>query len=191
MILPVANETFLRGNRLYLRPLNEVDCGEHYVGWLNDPDINRFLETRFMEPQSQQSVTEFVQAVNARINEFLFGIFTADQNKHIGNIKLGPISAHHMIGDVSLFIGAREEWGNGYAAEAIQLISTHGFATLRLRKLCASMYAPNEGSRKAFLKCGYSEEGRRPNHYLLDGEPCDLVLLGCFEQDLVQPAEGG
>lgn len=173
----------LVSERLCLKRLSAAECTEIYVGWLNDPEVNKYLETRFSGIQTKASIRSFVDDVNRRGNEYLFGIFLRAGDRHIGNIKLGPVTVAHGIADVSLFIGERDAWGKGYASEAIQSITDFGFQSLGLRKLCASMYAPNEGSRRAFLKCGYREEGRRPDHYLLDERPCDLVLLSLFRSD--------
>jgi len=168
--------------RLQLRELRPSDVSEAYVAWLNDPEVSQYLETRH-SLQNMETVRAFVEMVLARENEHLFGIFLHD-GRHIGNIKVGPVRAYHNLADVSLLIGARDCWGKGYAAEAIEAASRHAFVALGVRKLCASMYAPNEGSRRAFLKTGYREEGRRRNHYVLDGTPCDLVELGLLPEDL-------
>jgi [ribosomal protein S5]-alanine N-acetyltransferase len=175
----VAFET----KRLTLRELDVSDVSEDYVGWLNDPAVAQFLETRF-SAQNAATVRDFVAAVRGRPNEFLFGIFLKPDARHIGNIKVGPIRAHHGLADVSLLIGARDCWGKGFAAEAILGVSRHAFSALGVRKLQASMYAPNEGSRRAFLRAGYREEGLRRAHYVLDGSPCDLVELGLLPEDL-------
>ena len=169
--------------RLRLRPLAARDVTARYLGWLQDPQVNGFLETRF-SAQSLASISAFVEAVNARADEFLFGIFLRARERHIGNIKVGPINAHHRIADVSLFIGEHDCWGQGYGTEAIAAVSRHAFDALGVRKLCAGMYAPNVASTRAFLRVGYREECRRPAHYLLEGAPCDIVELGCTSSDL-------
>ena len=169
--------------RLYMRPLGVADCTEIYVAWLNDPEVNRYLETRHVS-QTLEAVTAFVLAVNARSNEHLFGIYLKGDDRHIGNIKVGPIALHHPVADVSLLIGARECWGKGYASEAIAAISRHALSNLHIGKLSASMYEPNRGSCRAFLKAGYLREGLRRAHYLLDGRPCDLIELGLTPEDL-------
>ena len=171
----------IRTPRLMLRELTVADVSDDYVAWLNDREVSRFLETR-LSAQDTGTVCDFVERVAARDDEFLFGIFLHD-GRHIGNIKVGPIRSHHAVADVSLLIGARDCWGKGYACEAIEAVSRHAFESLGVRKLSASMYAPNEGSRRAFLKAGYAEEGRRRRHYMLDGEPCDLIELGLLPED--------
>lgn len=165
--------------RLQLRELELHEVTAEYVGWLNDPKVNRFLETRFAN-HDEDTVRNFVKTVRVSDNEFLFGIFMRTNSVHIGNIKVGPINRHHNIADLSLFLGDRESWGKGYATEAIAALSNYAFSVLALRKLAASMYAANKASHRAFVKVGYRHEGLRRDHYTLDGAPCDLIELGLF-----------
>jgi ribosomal-protein-alanine N-acetyltransferase len=170
--------------RLTLRTLLPADCNERYVSWLNEPEINRYLETRYQPPQTLESVRDYVSAVATRSNEHMFGIFLDDGARHVGNIKVGPISSPHRVGDVSLLLGERDCWGKGIATEAIKAVSRYAFAKLDVRKLSASMYAPNCGSTRAFEKAGWRHEGVRRDHYLLDGSPCDIVVLGLTPSEL-------
>jgi RimJ/RimL family protein N-acetyltransferase len=177
------SEMRVEGERIFLRPLRDEDCTESYLGWLNDPEVSRFLETRHIE-QSIARIREFVTTINERVNEHLFGIFLHMGGRHIGNIKAGPIHPYHGYADVSLFIGAKDCWRKGYATEAITVLSRHAFANLGVRKLVASMYEPNQGSYCAFIKAGYKDEGRLRAHYLLEGRRCDLLVLGLCVEDL-------
>ena len=171
---------FLIGERVFLRSLAPNDISITYADWLNNPDVNQYLETRHSK-QDLNSIRTFIEEINAKNDEFLFGIFVADSKQHIGNIKVGPIKPFHRVADVSLFIGEKNAWGKGYAAEAIKLISAYAFEVLNLLKLSSSMYAPNIGSTNAFKAAGYKVEGLRERHLLLNGEPCDVVELGLVD----------
>lgn len=170
--------------RLAFRPLTAADCNEAYLGWLNDPVVNRYLETRH-SVQSIESIRAFVEGVNARENEHLFGMFRKSDAAHIGNIKVGPISAIHARGDVSLFIGERSAWGQGFASEAISAVSRFSFDVLGVKKLASGMYADNLGSFHAFLKAGYKQEGHRRQHGMIDGSLQDILECGLIADDLV------
>ncbi|MBO6899848.1 MAG: GNAT family N-acetyltransferase [Rhizobiaceae bacterium] len=169
--------------RLSLRRLTPNDVTDAYVGWLNDPDVYRFLETR-LSVQNKKSVLDFVAEKAASDNEFLFGMFLRDSGRHIGNIKVGPIHRHHKVADVSLLIGERDCWGKGYAAEAITAVSRHAFEKLGVAKLSAGMYVANEGSRRAFLKAGYRQEGLRRAHYESEDGRTDLVEVGALPGEI-------
>ena len=168
----------LSGSRISLRALTGSDVTQRYLGWLNDPAVNRFLETRHQQ-QSVNAIEAFVEAKNASADEWLFGIFVDQPDPHIGNVKLGPVRARHRLGEVSLFAGDRLVWGKGYATEAIALVTAYGFEQLGLNKLTASMYAENEGSVRAFERAGWQREARLKDHYIHDGAPMDLIVVGC------------
>jgi RimJ/RimL family protein N-acetyltransferase len=173
----------IESERLYLRKLTDADCSASYLAWLNDPEIARFLETRHT-PQTLDMIRQFVASVNARDNEHLFGIFLRDRDRHIGNIKVGPVHAHHRMGDVSLWIGDKAAWGKGYATEAIKAVSRYAFEALGVLKLSASMYELNQGSYRAFIKAGYRDEGRRRSHYAFEGGRSDVLVTGLTPEDL-------
>ena len=42
-------------SRLLLRALEPGDLNATYLSWLNDPSVNRYLETRFL-PQSNEAL---------------------------------------------------------------------------------------------------------------------------------------
>lgn len=173
----------VEGDTIFLRPLGADDVNDTYLRWLTDPDVNKFMETRH-RPQTMQTIGEFVARVNAREDEFLFGICLKKGGRHVGNIKVGPVKQNHSVADVSLFIGERDCWGQGLATDAIRAISRFAFETMGVSKLNAVAYAANRGSVGAFLRAGYTQEGLRRKHYILDGKPADVAELGLCADDL-------
>ena len=156
-----------------LEPQHVTDV---YVGWLNDPEINRFLESRFVV-QNIDSVRAFVTAQLADGHALFLGIRGVELGRHVGNIKLAPINLQHGLGEVGIMIGDRQAWGKGIGSEAIRCVAEIAKVELGLRKLTAGCYASNLGSSRAFEKAGFHIEGIRPHHFLLDGRPEDLVLM--------------
>ena len=149
-----------KSERLHFRELQSEDVNAAYVGWLNDPAINRYLETRFTS-QDADSVRAFVALQAACPNNFLFRIALTSCGEHIGNIKLGPINPYHASAQISLLIGERDHHRQGYATEAIGAVSQWGFDTQGLARIEGGCYADNLGSLRAFLKAGYIVEGFR------------------------------
>ena len=157
--------------------LRPEHVGEAYVSWLNDPEVNQYLESRYVE-HTVASTREFVEAMLAAPDTLFLGIRSRATGAHVGNIKLGPISARHGTGEVGILVGDRCEWGKGLATAAIVALSAIARDPLGLRKVTAGCYASNEGSRRAFLKAGYELEGRRRGQMLLNGQPEDLIIMG-------------
>jgi ribosomal-protein-alanine N-acetyltransferase len=104
-----------------------------------------------------------------------------DSDRHIGNIKLGPVDWLHRVGDLGLIIEERGCWGKDYAFEAISL--EYAFGQLNLRKVTAGCYALNQGSIEAFQKAGFVIEGVRRQNYHCDGNYDDGILLGMLRSE--------
>ncbi|MBR3618373.1 MAG: GNAT family N-acetyltransferase, partial [Bacteroidaceae bacterium] len=77
----------LQGERIYLRRLTEDDVSDDYVRWMNDPEINQYLESRF-HTHTIESTRAFIRS-ETNENKYQFGIFVKETGKHIGNIKIG------------------------------------------------------------------------------------------------------
>ncbi|MEO8436817.1 MAG: GNAT family N-acetyltransferase [Chloroflexota bacterium] len=169
-------DTPLRSRRLLLRTLAVDDATERYLGWMRDPETTRYLEARLVE-HSLQSLHEYIESCAASPTELLLGICLPD-GEHIGNIKLGPIDSYHRRAAVGLLIGEREQRGMGYATEAIVAVTARAFGAMTLEKLYAGCYASNIGSARAFLKAGWSEEGRSKAAWRADDGREDNIALG-------------
>ncbi len=173
---------FITGTHLYLRGLQATDAAGPYLNWLNDPEVGRYLETRY-QPWSQARLERYLAQLDGSQHDFLFGICLRAGDRHIGNIKLGPVNWIHRFADIGLLIGEKDQWGKGYASEAIGLICDFAFGTLNLHKLKAGCYADNQGSARAFLRNGFVEEGRLRQQWLIDNQYQDSLLLGLLRDD--------
>jgi ribosomal-protein-alanine N-acetyltransferase len=149
---------FLLGERVALRLVVAADCGSTYESWLADPEVNKYLETRWTK-QSQESIRSFVEAMLADPSCYLFAIVDRSSGVHVGNIKLGPISTCHGCADISYFIGDRACWGRGLATAAIGLVTDFGFQSLGLHRIQAGAYQSNLGSAIALERNGFRREG--------------------------------
>ena len=174
---------FLTGERLYFREVRLSDVNENYYHWLNDPEVTQYLEVRYV-PHSLDNIRDYVTAMDGKNDEIFLAICLKENDRHIGNIKLGPINTIHRCGDVSLLIGEKDCWGQGYATEAIRLLCRFAFGVRNLRKLNAGVYAANQGSKRAFEKAGFREEGRLRGQALVGGQPMDHILLGLLAEEL-------
>lgn len=174
---------------IVLRTLQSDDATPVYLGWLSDPAINAYLETRFSPPKLVSDLAAVIADANTSLHTLMLGIFLQENGRHIGNIKLGPIDWNHKVGDMGFLIGDKEQWGKGYASKAIALLSDYAFEQLGLAKLTAGCYAENEGSRRALLKAGFVEEGRRLSQWVVAGCRQDGVLMGRVNPSAASPQQ--
>lgn len=167
----------MQSEHIYLRKVVPDDVNEAYCRWMNESATNRFLESRFY-PHSIKTLSEYIiDKQGDNLNAF-FAIILKDGDRHIGNIKLGPVDSNHRLADIGILIGEKDCWGKGYALEAINLVVDYAFNALNLHKVTAGCYAPNKGAIRAFEKAGFVQEGVRKAHCFFEGKYVDDVLLG-------------
>lgn len=175
---------FIESKRCYFREIRVEDIDPNYYKWMNDPEITRFLETRFF-PKSKESLSKFIRNMDENPNSLFLGIFLKKSDEYIGNIKIGPINSIHKFADTGIIIGEKQHWNKGFGSEAISAVTEFAFLNLNLNKLNAGCYVQNEGSRKAFVKAGFIEEGRRAEQWFYNGSYVDEVLLGLSKKEWV------
>ena len=82
-----------------------------------------------------------IKIKNSKI--FFWAITLKESGKHIGNIKIDPISQKHERGEYGIMMGDRSEWGKGYAREASEAVIRFCFETLKLRKVTLGVLTAN------------------------------------------------
>jgi len=171
-------ENAIEKDNLILRCLSAKDATEEYLNWLQDREVNAFLEVRFNPPKNVAELTGYIQATGADPDSLLLGIFKKKELTHIGNIKLGPINRRHRIGDVGFLIGEKKQWGKGYASAAILMLCEYAFNQLDLAKITAGCYEENAGSKRALLKAGFVVEGRQSSQWEANGNRQAGLIFG-------------
>lgn len=176
---------FLLGERIYLREVRAADVNAAYRSWLNDAEVNQYLETRFV-PRSIENITAYVRDLDGRPESVFLAICLEATGVHIGNIKVGPINWIHRFADVSLFIGEKSQWGRGLGSEAIALVTQFAFDELNLNRLQAGCYSSNLGSSRAFEKCGFRREGVLRKKRFRRGTYEDELILGLLREEWLE-----
>ena len=167
--------------RLILKNFGVEAASGNYYYWLRDPLVNEFLEVRHHIP-NQSELEQYIARINSSDDNLLLGIFLKD-NVHIGNIKIGPINWLYERGMIGILIGQRDEWGKGYATEAIGGLTHYAFEHLHLSAVWAGCYSTNWASFKAFLNVGYKESGRQSSYWKINSKFVDNILLVKFKND--------
>jgi RimJ/RimL family protein N-acetyltransferase len=168
-----------QGFRLYLRELKASDVNENYLEWFNDNAVLKFLEVKKGQ-LTTESVIEYIENGRETKSYFMYAICTVEGDKHIGNIKVGPINYQHMTSDLVAVIGDTSQWGKGYGVEAIKLGNKLAFEKYNIRKLSGGIYSGNKGSVKAYTQAGWIIEGTLQNHFMNGHKYADKILVSCF-----------
>ncbi|MBO1513358.1 GNAT family N-acetyltransferase [Metabacillus bambusae] len=168
---------YYKGENIYLRELVEKDINDNYLSWFKNENVTEFLEVNNL---SFTEVRDYIEKGKTTNTYFMYAICLIESDKHIGNLKIGPINWKHKTSGMPIVIGDMQAWGKGYASEAINLGKEIAFKKYNIRKLTDGMYSNNIGSLKAFLKAGWHEEARLKDHFLINGEKMDKICICCF-----------
>lgn len=169
----------------YIR-LNESHASKEYLSWLLNESINQYLEVRHAD-NNMESLKSYLNLISKSENEYLYGVF--GNNKHIGNIKIGPIHSLYKHADIGLIIGDENWWNKGVASESIFSMTKYCFDELGLEKVEAGCYESNVYSKRAFLTLGYEVEGFIRDHVYCADRLEGVYKLGITRKDWEEKAQ--
>lgn len=162
------------GQRIYLRELNMVDATREYCNWLNDSEVNKFLETR------KSTLEDLREYINKKINDpncFFLGIFNKNNDEHIGNVKLELIDKKKKRVDFGILIGNKSYWGQGFGPEAIRLAIAYAFKQLNFKEIELGVIADNERARRVFIRAGFKPFNVREKFVDHNGVLYDAIMM--------------
>jgi len=86
----MGSTVFLPGQKIDLCVLDRNSDLTHYMRWINDNNITKYLETGFF-PSDSVGLIDYIESCNESQSLFL-GIFVKENQGHIGNIRLHNIN---------------------------------------------------------------------------------------------------
>lgn len=154
------------GSLVFLRELTEEDASDAYAAWLNDPEVNQWLETRRV---TVPELRDYIRAKRASPSALLFGIFWKETGQHIGNVKLEPIDDEKKEATIGILIGEKPFWGKGVATEVTNLAVKYAFSALGLQAVTLGVIPENKPAIRVYEKCGFTRVRIEPNAMDHDG----------------------
>jgi [ribosomal protein S5]-alanine N-acetyltransferase len=101
-----------------------------------------------------------------------------------GAVGLFPQDGEHRGCAIFGYWLGRAFWGRGIATEAARLLAAHALRERGLRRLEASVFAPNAASARVLEKAGFTLEARmRASYVERDGTVCDGLLYARLASD--------
>ena len=154
----------LKSKRLVYKPLGLDYLSDNYVNWMNDKDVNIYMESG--GDYTIEKLKLFL--IEQQKNEILFwAIIKKDTQKHIGNIKIDPINLETKSGEYGIMIGDKSEWGKGYAIEASSTIMNYCFNEIGLNKINLGVNKSNKNAIRLYDKLAFVKYNRNkfPDKY--------------------------
>lgn len=171
----------LESERLLYVPMNLKFANEVYLSWLNDEEVNKYLEV-----PKKNELPDLVEYVKRSMddNVFFWAILKKDDHKHIGNIKIDPINYKHGYGEYGILMGDKTEWRKGYAIEASLAIIDFCFKTLGLRKINLGVVDKNEPAVDLYKKLNFITEGVYKKHWKFGNDYFDVLRMAIFNKNI-------
>jgi [ribosomal protein S5]-alanine N-acetyltransferase len=173
---------FVRGSRLYLRPLERNDLNLGYLSWLNDPEVTRYLETGVF-PSTMEDLEKFYSRVTSSAADVILAVVDRKTDRHIGNVKLGPINWVDRRALFGILIGDRKFWGKGFGEEATRLMVEYGFHRLNLNRIGLAVFEEHRAAVRCYEKVGFKVEGRFREEMFREGGYKDRLWMGLLRSE--------
>jgi RimJ/RimL family protein N-acetyltransferase len=103
----------------------------------------------------------------------------------VGGCGLEPLAEDPAQKAVIGYWLARPFWGQGWMTAAVRTLCRHGFETLGLHKITATVFVENLASMRVLEKVGFRREGCLRDHMLKDGQYRDSAYFGLLVGELM------
>jgi RimJ/RimL family protein N-acetyltransferase len=171
----------IRGTKTRLRALEHDDL-PHFVRWINDPEVRRFMIMRY--PLSMAEEEQWWEGRLQRHNDHIFAI-EAEDGTHIGNIGLHDIQRENRRAVLGIVIGEKSYWGRGYGTDAIRAMLRWVFGYLNLNRVTLNVFSYNRRAIRCYRKCGFRHEGTMRQAHYVDGQYVDEWIMGILRDEFL------
>lgn len=172
----------LETERLILRELTESDA-QSILNCFSNTDVLRYYGQNPLRniEQVKQIVRNFTESYNEK-RGMKWGIELKDKKgtSIIGTIGFHDWSSEHRRAEISYALFP-EQWGNGYATEAVSTVISYGFNNLNLTRIGAVVFLENESSNHLLTKLGFKKEGVLKNYMYQNDVPHDTNVYSLLK----------
>ena len=154
-------EDEIQTERFMLRVIHPgIDLFQPYLSWMRDENLNRFIQGA-NKNITLENLHRYVDEKNQSPNSLLLGIFHRETSKHIGNLKLEPIS-FGVDATLGILIGDEAWRRKGVGFEVINRVIEYSFDRFKLNKIQLGVDPSNLAAVRLYEKLGFKPENKIP-----------------------------
>jgi [ribosomal protein S5]-alanine N-acetyltransferase len=166
--------SYLEGALCRLRPYRDDDV-DALRALADDPLVARWMTAGFASPYTEEAARAWIDAAQADLPVRNFAIEV--EGAFAGGAGLEPLGGERAGVAVFGYWLGRRYWGRGIATDAARTLAAYALTSGRLRRLQASVFAPNLASARVLEKAGFTCEARLRDAYVQrDGTVCDELV---------------
>lgn len=143
-------EGTITGSDIFLKQMEASEINEEFIGWLHDPETNKFLDVRHNLPDLQQQV-DYVESCISSHDKIYFGIYRLDSSL-IGSSTVSLHSGEKV--EVGLMVGDKSSRGKGHGREVVRLL-VQWAKSAGFQEITAGYSTDNAASAKLFASLGF------------------------------------
>jgi [ribosomal protein S5]-alanine N-acetyltransferase len=167
-------------DHFYLRPLTLEDIDDGWLDWMNDTNTTKFLTNT--ESINRASLVKYLESAQPP-NTYMFAICQTQDNRYIGNAKIGSINWVHRHATYGRLIGDHSATGKGIGTGVIQALAGYAFFQLKLHRIYTSVANDNIASIRSNKRAGASIEGELKEHFFCGGRYLDCTSFSFLSTD--------
>lgn len=170
----------IRGSKVSLRLFHKDDITDKYIGWLNDPQVVRFSNQRFITHDRENCLKYLDSFVNT--DNLFLSVRRNDTGQAIGTMS-AYISRHHSTVDIGILIGELLVWGKGYGQDAWNTLTQWLLTQDSTRKITGGALACNQAMIHIMEHSGMKLEAVKKLQEIVNGVPQDIMYYSKFRND--------
>ena len=179
---PVPERPLLRGERVWLRPLETRDMPA-YVAGINDTDVGAWAGYRM--PFSVEQASAWIQRTieQSRSGEgYFFAVCELGDDRFIGTTWLKDVHQMDANAELAIYMD-RDHIGSGWGTDAQRALLAFGFGTLGLERIWLTVSAGNARAIRSYEKVGFVREGVMRRSFRVGGQMQDALLMAILRDE--------
>ncbi|KRF62627.1 acetyltransferase [Bacillus sp. Soil768D1] len=172
----------LETERLILREITKEDAEGIFACFSNE-NVTRYYGQETLE--NIEEAEKFVDFFSNNYNEkrgIRWGIEKRETKGIIGTIGFNAWLPKHKRAEIGYEIHP-EQWGKGYASEAVSRVLTYGFDVMNLTRIGAVVFLNNEASNKLLTNIGFQKEGVLKKYMYQNGVAHDTYVYSLLRNN--------
>jgi len=148
-----VNEDFeqILGQKVILRRFLQSDITPQYISWLNDPEVVRYSEQRFIR-HTKTSCLAYWDSFLRSPNLFLI-VKTLSDDMPVGTMTAYVSSPHGTV-DIGILIGRKSVWGSGVGQDAWNTLVNWFIERRKISKVTAGALSDNKAMIRIMERSG-------------------------------------
>ena len=167
----------VEGRSVTLTLFERCDITDFYIDWLNDKEIVKFSNQRFIN-HTFSSCSVYYESFSGTNNLFL-KVSDKNDGAFIGTVTC-YYAAPHLTVDVGILIGDKTRWGKGVGSDIWLTIIDWLSKQSSVRKITAGALDQNLAMIRLFKKAGMELEAVKEKQEYFEGEARDLLFFRLF-----------